>query len=339
MPKPHHDHSDKRLFAHPEMVRDLLTGFVPQPWVALADLRTLEPVKGSFVTDDFREREDDMIWRVRLGDDWLYVYLLLEFQSGIDPFMAVRIAAYVALLYQDLIEQKRLTPSGLPPPVLPVVLYNGEARWQAPCELDALITPGPGGLADWRPRVRDLLLDQGAIVHDPAWTPPLKNLAAALFQLEHARDEATWLGLYQSLRAVLDSGDLASLKRAFGRWIYKSYIRKKRPGIPLPDINDYHEVHAVLQERVEQWNRQLIEQGRQEGRQEGLQEGRQEGRREAAVALLTRQLRRRFGPLPDWADARLAAASAEELELLTDAVLTADTLEAVFSPPAAGSRL
>lgn len=68
MPTPHHDHSYKRLFSHPEMVRDLLTGFVPQPWVAQADLGTLEPVKGSFVTDDFREREDDIIWRVRLGD-------------------------------------------------------------------------------------------------------------------------------------------------------------------------------------------------------------------------------------------------------------------------------
>jgi hypothetical protein len=116
MPTPHHDHSYKRLFSHPEMVRDLLAGFVPQPWVAQADLGTLEPVKGSFVTDDFREREDDIIWRVRLADGWLYIYLLLELQSGIDRFMAVRIAAYLALLYQDLIEQKRLTPNGLLPP-------------------------------------------------------------------------------------------------------------------------------------------------------------------------------------------------------------------------------
>jgi hypothetical protein len=47
---PHHDHSYKRLFAHPEMVRDLLLGFVPDPWVAEADLGSLSPVSGSFVT-------------------------------------------------------------------------------------------------------------------------------------------------------------------------------------------------------------------------------------------------------------------------------------------------
>jgi predicted transposase YdaD len=34
----------------------------------------------------------------------------------------------------------------------------------------------------------------------------------------------------------------------------------------LPDIDDFHEVHAMLQQRVEQWNETIREQGRQEGR-------------------------------------------------------------------------
>ena len=29
-----------------------------------------------------RSRRDDLVWRVRLGPDWLYLYLLLEFQTG-----------------------------------------------------------------------------------------------------------------------------------------------------------------------------------------------------------------------------------------------------------------
>jgi len=31
--KPRHDRSYKRLFSHPELVRDLLTGFVHEEWV------------------------------------------------------------------------------------------------------------------------------------------------------------------------------------------------------------------------------------------------------------------------------------------------------------------
>ena len=37
------------------------------------------------------------------------------------------------------------------PSVMPIVLYNGRRRWTAPRDLDALIKPGPVGLAVYRP--------------------------------------------------------------------------------------------------------------------------------------------------------------------------------------------
>lgn len=108
------------------MVADLLRGFVKEEWVSQLDFSSLEKLSGSFVADGLRDRENDLIWRMRWGREWMYVYLLLEFQSGVDRFMAVRIMAYVALLYQDLIRQGQLTVKGKLPPVLPMVLYNGE---------------------------------------------------------------------------------------------------------------------------------------------------------------------------------------------------------------------
>ncbi|MCP4675604.1 MAG: Rpn family recombination-promoting nuclease/putative transposase, partial [Deltaproteobacteria bacterium] len=129
------DHSYKLLFSHPEMVRDLLRGFVLEEWVNDLDFSTLERVNGSYVSDDLRDREDDVVWRVRFGAKWLYVYLLLEFQSTVDRFMALRIMTYVGLLYQDLVRAKQLTEGGLLPPVLPVVLYNGERRWNAAVDM------------------------------------------------------------------------------------------------------------------------------------------------------------------------------------------------------------
>ena len=56
-----------------------------------ADFSTLERVSGSYVSDDLREREDDVIWRVRLGPEWLYVYLLIELQLRPGAFMALRV--------------------------------------------------------------------------------------------------------------------------------------------------------------------------------------------------------------------------------------------------------
>jgi predicted transposase YdaD len=57
-----HDNSYKLLFSHPEMVKDLLTGFVKEAWVEQLDFSTLEKVSGSYVSDELRDREDDIIW-------------------------------------------------------------------------------------------------------------------------------------------------------------------------------------------------------------------------------------------------------------------------------------
>ncbi len=38
----------------------------------------------SYVSDDLRDREENIIWRVRWGEGWLDVYLLLEFRSTVD---------------------------------------------------------------------------------------------------------------------------------------------------------------------------------------------------------------------------------------------------------------
>lgn len=93
-----HDHSYKQLFSYPEIVRDIIQGFVREEWVKELDFLSLEKVSGSYVTDDLQDREDDIIWRLRWGDGWLYVYLLLEFQSTVDSYMAVRISSLFPLL-------------------------------------------------------------------------------------------------------------------------------------------------------------------------------------------------------------------------------------------------
>ncbi|WJJ93529.1 Rpn family recombination-promoting nuclease/putative transposase [Neopusillimonas aromaticivorans] len=87
----------------------------------------LQEAPGSYITDDLRQRADDVIWRVRADGQWVYLYLLIEFQSESDPWMPVRMMVYVGLLYQDLIRRGDVLPGNRLPPVLPIVLYNGAA--------------------------------------------------------------------------------------------------------------------------------------------------------------------------------------------------------------------
>ena len=315
-----HDNSYKLLFSHPRMVEDLLRGFVREAWVDELDFATLEKVSASFVSDDLRDREDDVIWRVRWGRDWLYVYLLLEFQSTVDTFMAVRIMTYLGLLYQELIRAGKLTATGKLPPVLPIVLYNGNKRWNAAQDIVDLIEVVPGGLAQYRPQLRYLLLDEGAC--DESGLLPLRNLAAALFRLEKSRQPQDMGAVIGALVDWLKAPEQTGLRRAFTVWITRVLLRGRMPGVNIPEMNELHEVQTMLAERVIEWTEEWKEQGLQQGLQRGLQQG--------ELLLLKRQLTRRFGALPSWVEAQLAQADRAQLEQWAEMILDARTLEEMF---------
>jgi predicted transposase YdaD len=89
------------------------------------DFSTLERVNASFVSDNLKRSEGDMVWKVRRRDGTpVYVYLLVEFQSRADRFMAVRIMASVAALYLDLIARGELAPGRKLPLVIPLIAYS-----------------------------------------------------------------------------------------------------------------------------------------------------------------------------------------------------------------------
>lgn len=340
----HHDHSYKLLFSHPEMVRDLLEGFVREDWLAQLDYGSLEKVSSSYVSDDLRSRADDLVWRVRWGENWIYVYLLIEFQSAVAPYMAVRILTYVGLLYQDLIKAAQLPADGRLPPVLPIVLYNGAVRWHAPEDSSSLIQTGPRALAPYLPRIRYLLIDEGR--YRDCDLAPLRNLVAALFRLENSRTHAEIDAVLKTLVEWLSSPEQSSLQRAFAVWLRRVILRRL-PGGPGPKVDDLQEMRTMLADRIQEWGeefkREALSKGLQEGRQEGRQQGRQEGRREGRqeglqqglqegeARLLLRQLQKRFGEVPDWVRARLNDAPLEQLESWGERLLDAASLEALFS--------
>ncbi|RFP14097.1 hypothetical protein D0T25_22340 [Duganella sp. BJB488] len=207
------DTAYKQLFAYPEMVRDLLLGFVPGEWVRQLDLDSFERINGSYVSDGGHHRHSDMVWRVRLAGEWIYIYLLLEFQSRSDHWMALRMQVYIGLLYQDLIKRHELPQPGKLPPVFPIVLYNDKKRWKASLSLADLITAVPSDLWHLQAAQRYLLIDQHRLRKDEL--DLVNNFAAMAFRVERTRtvpDLATELDKLQ-YEVVTDS-----VQKGLGRW-------------------------------------------------------------------------------------------------------------------------
>ncbi len=329
-PSPPHDGSYKLLFSHPEMVESLIRDFVPEDWVHSLDFSTLEKQNGSYVTDDLRQRHDDVIWRIKSQESWLYIYLLIEFQSTIDPWMALRVMTYTGLLHQDLIKSGQIAANGQLPPVFPLVLYNGQDAWTARQDIAELIAPMPATLAKYRPNMRYFILDEGQV---PETALDEDSLVAHLVRMERSAGPENLREALSGLRKKLGERKYQPLRRAFTVWIHRVLLNRLMPEEPLPELNNLEEMEAMLAERVTEWTQKWKLEGLREGLREGEAKGEARGEAKGRSAILNRLLSKRFGQgiLDIRVQERLRTATPEQLDLWAERILDAKTIDDVFA--------
>ncbi len=319
-----HDTGYKLLFSHPRLVEDLLTGFVHPDWLDVIDFKTLEPYKASFVTDDLLERHDDSIWRLKFKDTWLYLYLLLEFQSSDDYFMANRVMTYMGLLYQDIIRSESLKKGEKLPPVMPIVIYNGAPDWTGPVAIDSLIDPVHPALSAYTPHLSYFLLQEKDTPKDYCQQHP-NNLVGHLIAMECCRTPEDMRACIQRLHQQLKTPQYQEIRRSFSIWLSR-LLRVKLKQDSIPEYHELNEVDAMLAEQITDWTLQWKTAGIKEGEKRGIKKG----ARQEAVRLLSKQIQLKYGNLPLWAEQRIQQANTQQLEQWAEHILTADTLDVLL---------
>lgn len=198
-----HDAAYKNLFTNRDMVASLIRCFAPPGVVADMDFSSLEPFPTEHIAEDLRERRNDIVWRIRLKGAFCYLLFLLEFQTREDWWMAVRILAYTALLWQDIIKADKLKKGDRLPPVFPLVIYNGGKAWEAPTDLRGLLFPHKDTLASYQPQQEYFVLDAGRV---PQETLAGNNeLATLLIRFERAQDIKEIIQILTELGTLLPS--------------------------------------------------------------------------------------------------------------------------------------
>jgi hypothetical protein len=314
---PDHDALYRRLFDNPDMVRELLREFLAGSWLDDLDLEAMTRENATFNAATGDRRDGDMVWRIprRNGGD-TYLMLLLEFQSTSDRWMALRVLVYAGLLWQHLVNEKRLPPDGRLPPILPVVLYNGDRRWAAPLALRELVgLSGDSPLWQWQPAMRYQIVDEGAFPEDDL--ARRDALLALLFRLESSPDPAQVVVLTDALLAWFQGHPGFERVRSVFVEMLGALLA---PGVRVPD--ELLEMRNMLATRWEVWER---------NRDQELREGEQRGQQRGEANLLRRLLERRFGALPDWTLDRIAAADSATLEKWGLRVLDAGSLDDVLA--------
>jgi hypothetical protein len=255
---PSSDSGYKHLFGScPEIVRDLLIGYAPGKWLKKADFSTLVHVNGSYVSESGKQRHDDVVWRVNVGGHWLWVYIILEFQSEPDQWMALRMMEYVNQLALQITREyrKHELPEGRIPPILPIVLYNGLPKWNAATDAADCFVDPPGGLEAFLPRLRYLLLDERRLKRSR--TKGIRNFAEAVFRMEANRGMDDVFAVIKALGETLNAPELKPLRRAFNVWI-KGLLKRHTPDSKIVEkiggIKDIFEEYDMAQVSYESWS-------------------------------------------------------------------------------------
>jgi predicted transposase YdaD len=308
-----HDHLVRSIFGRPDRAAAELRAVLPPALLARVDLDTLTPVPGTFVDAKLRDREADLLFTVRgrTGGEWL-VYVLLEHQSSVDPWIPLRLLEYQLRIWgrwrSDHPEAARL------PRIVPVVLYHGERAWTGSTQFEDLLEELSGAdAAELRGLTADFrfLLDDLTRSSDDQLRGRALDAASllTLLMLKHARSAddlrerlLSWASLMsQVVRAPGGREALALVLR------YLSIVSER---VGRTFVNEQF-VSALEDVATKEATMTLAEEWMQEGKRK----------------LLVRLLQSRFGELPQRAIERLNEATEERIDEWAVGLFDAETLD------------
>jgi predicted transposase YdaD len=285
------------------------------------------------------------------------IYILFEHKSYPDAMVAFQLLRYViAIWYRYL-----TGGGGKPLPVIiPMVVYHGAEPWNVPLGFSALFDPDlfdpDGALAGIVPDFRYFLSDLGSQADHELSRFAL--LRSGLMALKHATRDADIVSIEAIVTAeiwhdLFCGVVIKYIFRAFRQIDRDEAVRllttiKEKAGPAMvsniaQEWIDEGKALGLLQgivegmeqgvaQGMEQGVAQGMEQGKAEGMEQGIAEGREQGVAQGQARLLTRQLTRRFGPLPAEVTSRIDAAGTETLDTWGERLLDAQTLDEVFAP-------
>jgi predicted transposase YdaD len=271
MPGPH-DLFARFTFGQPERAAAELRAVLPEEVAAEVDWSSLRRESGSVVDPELRESQSDLLFSARLrGGQPLLLYLLLEHQSTVDRWMALRMLRYVVRQLEHW--RKEHPESDVLPRVIPLVMYHGpEGAWTAPRRMEELFhVPGEGPRAErWQslvPRFEYLLDDltserEEALRARPG--PPLARLAFLVLRYGRTEDLTwrleSWRALFSEISASAEGLDEL---RAVVRYLMEvgdeaTHEAVKRVLHSVASVQRTEELMMTVGEK-------LVERGRQQG--------------------------------------------------------------------------
>lgn len=259
-----HDRFFRESFGRIEIARDYLEEYLPADLRRLLDLTEMTLQDGSFIDEEMKEHQTDIIYQVRLHSGAMaYVYFLFEHKSYPDPLVAFQLLRYMVRFWERQLKEGSPLMA-----IIPLVIYHGERVWQVPTDFGALLASEEAirpYLPDFRYHLSDFsqLSDEairGQIwlrvslatlraIFSPNLQEELGDLIALAFQLKEQR---TGLEYIRTILYYLSRGT----DRVNREDLQMALLRQGAEGERM--------MNTIAQEYIQQGIEQGIEQGRLE---------------------------------------------------------------------------
>jgi Putative transposase, YhgA-like/Domain of unknown function (DUF4351) len=201
------------------------------------------------------------------------------------------------------------------------VIYHGAREWNVPLSFGETVAADPA-LRRYLPDFAYSLLDLGQVPDERLSSQRVARGGLRVLKYSHRLD-GQGAAVLAAVDDLLGSGILVSAF-IYINWAYDAVDRRAIEAAlaQAPDEQREAVMSVMAQER---------EQGRVEGRAEGRAEGEATGKAKTLVRLLDR----RFHGVSETYRTQVLAASEDQLDAWIDAVLDADSIDAVFGAPTA----
>lgn len=324
------DRSTRWLLEDKENVRGLLE-IVADHLVTHLDFSQLTHINRSFIPDNLREQESDIVYSMPFRSEFkteeLLIYILIEHQSTVDTTMGFRVLFYMTQIWD--FQRREWESNNVPKsqrrlrPIIPIVFYTGEERWQPSVSLNTLMDL-PDILSEFVPTFNTFFLgvkemDASALTktdHPFGWL-------LTVLQKEHASKEEIRTVLIEAV-AHIDTLD-AEKAQQWRRAIFYLYllILHRRP------TDEHDELQTLVHQHIQETSRK--EEGETMAQtmaeylmEQGERRGETQAKREAVLKLL----RLRFDTAPETVINKISAIrSLSRLDTLFERVAIAKTLD------------
>ncbi len=314
------DRSAKWLLANPENLRGLFE-IIGEALVASLDFSQVQHVNTTFIADNLREQESDMVFLLPFRDaeaTEVLLYILIEHQSTVDPVMGFRMLSYMYHIWdqqgQGWVAERVPKRQWRFRPVIPVVFYTGSSAWHPVISMEVLLDVREP-LLRFVPRFETLflglqcesdgsllraggafgwllpVLKRADVVDSGVFVSVLETLGAHVSGLR-VSERASWVqavcylyALVVHKRSVAERADLDRI------------VSECREALNLSEeaVNVMQSMaEHYLEQGIAKGIKQGVAKGIKQGREEGRVEGREEGARQMSIESTLATLNARF---------------------------------------------